>query len=198
MSIGQMTGPRRNWFAGEHTNSVTRVNGAPSGGLAPGAWLLPLKAGGIASRNEARIAIAATGAGVLGRNISGSASITLAASGTGGLISSATGTASISLSASGGIYATRAVAGSASLSLAANGTIRGTGAVVGTAGIALAATQTAYAVGWISGTTANVETLTPTSVALAVRAELALELSRLDEAISRARKAADTAAALSA
>ena len=49
----------------------------------------------------------------------------------------------------------------------------------GTAGLQVSATLVSYAIGHMAGTTAVVDDLTPASIALSVRNELATELARL-------------------
>lgn len=45
-------GARKNFFIGEHATAITRIAGSqPSGTCHPYAWLWPIKAGGLASRN---------------------------------------------------------------------------------------------------------------------------------------------------
>lgn len=160
-----LTAMRRNMLQGEGIASP--VASMPSGARNPVAWLLARKPGAIASRNNARITLGATGAGSMGKNTSGTASITFNLSGVGGLISSASGTASISLSASGNIFAAKYTSGSAGITLGATGAVKALGHTGGTAGVTLGANWTPYAVGWLSGTTAEAG-LTPTGIASAV------------------------------
>lgn len=157
--------PIRNQMIGEGIESNYAAR--PAGHLHPSAWMMPQKAGGISSRNEANIAFGMTGSGSLGKNASGTAAIIFGLSGTGGLISSASGTAAIVFGTSGALFASKAVAGTAGVTLDSTGTIVGIGHTGGSAGTALNATWTPYAIGWIEGTTAEAG-LTTTGIANAV------------------------------
>lgn len=139
----------------------------PNGHLAPSAWQLPLKPGGISSVNNATMTLSAAGAGAMGVNGDGSASITITMVGTGGLISSATGTAGITLSLTGGLFASKAAQGTATITLTPTGSVKGVGHMGGTAGCVLGASWTPYAKGWLSGTTEDTG-LTPSGIANAV------------------------------
>jgi len=163
-----LTAMRRNMLQGEGIASP--VASMPSGARNPVAWLLARKPGAIASRNNARITLGATGAGSMGKNTSGTASITFDLSGVGGLISSASGVASITLGASGNIFAAKFTSGTAGITLGAAGTLKATGKIQGTAPISLAANWTPYAVGWISGSTASGGVLTEASIIAAMNA----------------------------
>ena len=163
-----LTAMRRNMLQG--WAGFSPVASMPSGTRNPVAWLLARKPGAIASRNNARITLGATGAGSMGKNTSGTASITFDLSGVGGLISSASGTASISLSASGNIFAAKFTSGSAGITLGATGAVKALGHTGGTAGLTLGANWAPYAVGWVSGSTASGGVLTEASIIAAMNA----------------------------
>ena len=133
-------------------------------------WMMPVTAGGVSSRNAARLDIGATGSGALGKNTSGTAGITFDLTGTGGLVSSASGIAALILGASGNIFASRATSGTASITLGGTGTLKATGKVQGTAPINFAANWTPYAVGWLGGSTASGGVLTEASIIAAMNA----------------------------
>jgi len=65
----------RNQFIGEGIDSNYAAK--PSGHLPPSAWMMPQKPGAMSSRNEAGMALSATGAGVMGYPIAGSASFSV-------------------------------------------------------------------------------------------------------------------------
>lgn len=68
--------PIRNLFIGEGVSS--KLAATPSGHLHPSAWIMPQKPGAMSSRYEAEMSLAATGAGVMGYPIEGSASFSVA------------------------------------------------------------------------------------------------------------------------
>lgn len=152
----------RNRFIGETFSAINGGLPAGYGGRGP---LLPLKPGSLTGK--ARLTLAGSGAGVLGKNGSGIAALAIGAYGAGGLISSATGSASLTLAASGALFASKAVAGGAHLALNASGAITAPGTISGRASLALAAHGAPYAVGWLSGSTADAG-LTPAGIANAV------------------------------
>lgn len=67
--------PRRNQFIGEGIGS--KLAAIPSGNLHPSAWVMPQKPGAMSSRYDAEISLSATGAGVMGYPIAGSASFSV-------------------------------------------------------------------------------------------------------------------------
>ncbi len=139
----------------------------PSGVRHPVAYLMPRKAGAVASRNDMGVTLSASGSGAMGKAVSGTADIIFGLSGTGGLVSSATGSAAVALSAAGLLFASKAVAGSATVTLTASGVTVALGHTGGTAGVSLDCDWSPYAIGWVSGTTAEAG-LTPTGIANAV------------------------------
>ena len=73
--VKHRTAASRNQFAGPGiTDSKAAV---PNGHLAPSAWILPLKAGGMSSRFEARIEFSTVANGVMGYPIAGSAAFAI-------------------------------------------------------------------------------------------------------------------------
>ena len=171
-SIGQMTGPRRNWFAGEHASAETRTNGVPSGAQAPVAWLLPLKAGGIASRNEADVRVTVgTLALAEGRNIEGATTVTWSVPDAQlQLVVSASGTASISFTVGDAVLAGALSAQGATTFSFSVGTAT-LGAIVealGAAGVTFSSSGTATAIGVLEGDITPFTELSPQNLAQAV------------------------------
>lgn len=93
----------RNMNAGE---GITDPRAAvPNGTLAPVAWVLPLRAGGASSRNEANGIASFTAAGALGRNASAELSGLASLDAVGQLIVSATAVIEASATVSGNVLA---------------------------------------------------------------------------------------------
>ena len=92
---GHRTAANRNQLAGEAiTDDLAAV---PNGNLAPSAWILPRKGGGMSARLS-QLTLTATASGVMGFPISGTSSFTLDfAVADGQLISSGTGSATITI-----------------------------------------------------------------------------------------------------
>lgn len=125
----EMQGATINLHAGEATvingTSISNKNGTPSGYLLPSSWQLPIKAGGMASRN--RIAATATVVAAIqaGRPMAATITTTSDLDATASLIVSLiaaiTGSATVSASASGAAGMAAAIAGSGSIAAAAVG-----------------------------------------------------------------------------
>jgi len=67
------------------------LSAIPQGNRHPSAWLMPQKAGGMASHNRCDITLTASGEGALGRNMQAAATISIDASAIGGLIAGGVG-----------------------------------------------------------------------------------------------------------
>lgn len=93
------------------------LSAIPQGNRHPSAWLMPQKAGGMASHNRCDLTLTASGEGALGRNMVGTSAITIDADALGGLIAGGVGNATISITASGDIVATIGAPGNATISL---------------------------------------------------------------------------------
>lgn len=166
-------GSRMNWSAGWHKiTGVTDRASVPSGARHPVAWLPARKAGGLTSRNAARINVA-TGTLNLaaGRNLAGAVTITLTAADADlQLVVSASGSASFSLTASPAVLAgVISAAGSASLSItAADANLGAIVSAIGAATFSLTGEGTATAIGHLSGDITPFTELSPQSLAAAV------------------------------
>ncbi len=122
-------GAALNLHAGEATvingTSISNKNGTPSGYLLPSSWQLPIKAGGMASRN--RIAATATVVAAMqaGRPMAATITTTSDLDATASLIVSLiaaiTSSATVSASASGAAGMAAAISGSGSITAAAFG-----------------------------------------------------------------------------
>ena len=144
------------------------LSAIPQGNRHPSAWLMPQKAGGMASHNRCDITLTASGEGALGRNMQAAATISIDASAIGGLIAGGVGNATISINASGDIVATIGAPGSATISLIGSADIGALGWLEGTSEISIDGSLIAYAIGHMSGTTENLAEMTPGTVATAV------------------------------
>lgn len=142
-------GERRNVFAGYAAWS--NKSGVPSGHLAPSAWVLPLKAGGMSSHNAANGASAWTGAIAEGRSLSASFAGLGAFTATGQLVVSGSGAFTSAAAFSGNVIAALAASGATAGvanftgSLTAKGNV--SGAFLGDASF----TATRYGTGALSG-----------------------------------------------
>jgi len=164
---GMVRNTRRNWFLGEHVPE--KKSGVVDGLLHPGSWMLPQKAGGIASRNNAVLAVATTASGAMGVNIEGSTSFVLDfAPAAGQLIVSGTGSASLVLTASGTALAILDGAGSASFSVTPSATIGAIAFGTGLATASVTCSLTPYAIGNMEGSTVDSSVLTLDGIAGAV------------------------------
>lgn len=125
---------RLNIFVGE--GLTDRHAGIPEGYLAPASWVLPVKPGGMASRNEVQGDAALSGAGAMGKNASATLEGAALVSAVGQLVVSAVATISGQATVSGSILA----------ALAASATLQGAGDMAG------AISALAWAVAALGGT----------------------------------------------
>lgn len=198
LNYGGLRGDRINRFA---SDSYSGVAGAIPSGYGQGAWLMAVKAGGIAGFSD--IAISQSGSGTLGMPGSGSSSFTFAiADADGQLISSGSGSASLSVAlADALLIASVGGTGSALISLSiplttlgaladtqgsASVTIVATPATAypidssprnpsGSASVQVSGQLQPYAVGQMSGSTQNTSVLTADSIASAVWSAVAAQ-----------------------
>ncbi len=147
------TGGMRNW--GKQTGLNWKLAAVPQGHSAGGAWMLPRTAGGMTSRNAARLGVGGTANGAEGYGIDGTASLSLTALGIGGLIAGGVGTASITLSGGGSVTATISSTGTAIFTLSGAANIGAKGWISGEAPISVSGTMIPYAKGHMTGTTAD-------------------------------------------
>lgn len=124
-----------------------RTAATPSGHLAPSSWILPLRAGGMSSRNEAAATLAPTGTAAQGMNISSSVVLNLTTSAAGKAIASGSGSASVALSVSGNANAPINATGSATLVLTASCSPSGIAEVSGSGSLSLTASLVTGAIG---------------------------------------------------
>lgn len=75
MLAGQFRPAGRDWFMGWHAPDKT--SGASDGCLAPAAWRLPLKPGGMSGRNSVFVSVTSSGQGVMGLPVEGLASFSV-------------------------------------------------------------------------------------------------------------------------
>jgi len=151
--------------------NFSKLSARPSGHLSPSAWMLPQKAGGMSSRNVARLTVTANGGGAMGVNGVGSSTLTFTADATGGLIASAIGSATFTVTASGSALATLNAVGAASFTLTTSGTMGALAWGIGAASMQVTATMTSYAKGFMVGSTIDNTVLTAEQIADAVWAK---------------------------
>lgn len=144
------------------------LSAIPQGNNHPSAWLMPQKAGGMASHNRCDLTLTASGEGALGRNMVGTSAITIDADALGGLIAGGVGNATISITASGDIVATIGAPGTATISLIGSADIGALGWLEGTSEIGIDGSLVAYALGHMQGSTQDLAEMTPGTVATAV------------------------------
>lgn len=125
----------------------------PQGYRHPSGWMLPQKAGGIASQNRTVLSLAVTGSGALGRNAVGASTIALDADALGGLIAGGVGNATITLTPTGAVVATIGAPGSATITIGATADPGALGWLVGDAGVDITGALVSYALGHMVGTT---------------------------------------------
>ena len=159
--------PRRNQFAGEGiTDDLAAM---PSGNRHPSAWIMPRKAGGLASHNEANGSCTATLAMASGINIAGvAAGETTAAAGTLQLVVSMLGTSAGAAAAEGNIRAALLLAGIAEGLSTPTATINALAWAVGSAAGMSDASLTSYATGRLVGSITPFTDLSPQNLAAAV------------------------------
>ncbi len=162
---GAVSGERNLWGGHELRNTnagqgiVNTKAGIPSGYRAPGAWLLPMKDGALASRKEMQAAGALTAAGAMGVNGSMSVAATGSLAATGALIVSG----AVTMAATGALTANVVAALSAAVTMAASGTLDAALNAAGFAATSMSGTGsltiTSYATGAMSMSIAPAVTL---------------------------------------
>lgn len=169
-SLFNQAAPRRNQLAGE--GIADDLAAVPNGNRHPSAWVMPRKAGGLASHNEAvgsvpdaALTLAA------GRNIAGQADgATTAAAATLQLVVSLLGTSAGAALAEGNARAALALAATAAGSAAGEAIINALAWAVGEAAGSSTATLTRYATGRLAGSITPFTELSPQNLAAAVMA----------------------------
>ena len=164
---------RMNQSVGE--GIASELAGVPSGTRAPGAWVLPFRAGALASFTDCRatvtpglLAVAA------GRNVDGSATITFSVpAALLQLTVSASGSVSIAFSTDGNLAGGAFVAGAAAVSFATPSVSIGAIVdLVGQAGVVVSPAAVIRALGNLAGDITPFETLSPQSLSAAVLAAM--------------------------
>ena len=169
-SIGQLTGARFNWFAGEHTIAdETDRNAVPVGAAHPVAWLPARKTGGLGSRNESDFAFSiGTLALAEGRNLEATTTITWSVPDAQlQLVVSAEGTAAITFTVADAALA-GALSAEGTTSFAFTVSTSTLGAIMdalGTAGITFSGSAEATAIGHMDGDISPFTELSPESLA---------------------------------
>lgn len=131
---GNFTG-LRNMIAGE--GIADQRTAIPNGHLAPSAWFLPQVAGGMSSRGEAVITVAADGNAAQGRNMTGTAAITFDATGSAAAIAALAGSASITFTGAASASAVFSLEGSSTITFSASGAGTAIASISGTAAITI-------------------------------------------------------------
>jgi hypothetical protein len=145
----------------------------PDGYYQPQGWMLPRKAGAMASRNTTEFSLALTGLAVGGITTDATATIAFAfASAAGQLISSGSGAAAMTFAAANALLtASLNGVGSAAFTVATNTPTLGAEASgAGAASFAITSTLSPYAIGSMSGSTVDAGTLTTASLIAAMNA----------------------------
>ncbi len=162
----------RNRFFGE--GFTDEKAGVPSGHRHPGAWVMPEKPGGLASRSEATVSVTSDNMlAVMGFPASGSTTITFDATGTGGLIAGAVGTATITFSSTAVLASVATIAGTANITFSESALLGALAGLSATGTITLTPTAISYAVGYLSGTSTNETEFSAAALAAAVWSALA-------------------------
>ena len=173
----------RNQFAGEGITSD--IASVPSGGRHPVVWIMPQKAGAIASRYEADFALSASGSGAMGLNADGSASFTISfAPAAGDLVVSGAGTASFTITTTANAVATLNGTGSAEMVFTATALKSALAWGESLASFSITGSLTPYATGSMIGSTEFGGELTENSIATAVWAKV-IEAGYTGEQIMR-------------
>jgi hypothetical protein len=163
----QLVGAYRNIFAGQ--GGINPKSAIPAGARHPVAIQMAQKAGGLASRNAAKIILDETGAAVKGLPAFGTATVTLdVTDATGKLVIFAVGTADISFSASGSIFSIAAASGSASITITPTGTMNASAYMSGQATATISPAANISAIGYISGTSSSESEFSPAALSNAV------------------------------
>lgn len=172
-NLGLLTGPRRNWYVGDHAISgQTDRSSVPDGARHPVAWLMAPKAGGLSSRSEADFGLTVSPLALAeGRNLAGSTEIQFTVSTASlELVVSAEGTASITFSVGNAVLAGALFgAGSSSITFTVGSpTLGAVIDAVGAAAINWTAGATIAAIGHMEGDITPFTELSPQSLAQAV------------------------------
>lgn len=169
-------GTVQNFYHGEaRVEGETEKSSFPGGYAPPYTYILAPEAGGLGSRNNARIAFDHTAALVGGKPTSGSATVTFSSTGTGGLIVSGSGSATITFSSTATILSVASGSGSATVTLTGSANIGAIAGMTGTSTITLSPTATSYAIGYLSGISTNETEFSEAALARAVWTALAAD-----------------------
>jgi hypothetical protein len=160
------TSTLRNQFVSEGITDLTAS--VPSGGRHPVVWLMPQKAGAIASRFECEIAFDSSATGAMGVNAEGELTLTFDATGTGGLVVSGAGTSAFTITGtvtgSAGLFAD----GTSSFAFGADATVSALNFAIGTASFTITGTLAPYGIGYMYGSTVDDSIVTNDTIASAV------------------------------
>lgn len=159
-------GARRNIFMGEAT--ISAKSSIPAGSRHPVAWQMPQKAGGLASHNNASVALSPAGFAVRGLPGSGASTITFTPTGTGGLIVSGSGSATVTCSATGAILSVASASGSATITLSPTALIGALAGLSGSATISCTPAALISAIGYLAGASTNETEFSADALARAV------------------------------
>lgn len=144
----------KNFSEGQHTiGTDTEKSSVPNGYRHPGAWVMPVKGGGLSSRNESFITITPTATIIEGRPISGSSLMTIYSTAIGELIAGAVGSVTITISASGDVLATLGTSGNALIHISATSGAQADGFLGGDSVINFSGDLISYGIGHMVGTT---------------------------------------------
>lgn len=158
--------------SGQAVESDTQYNGIPSGHLAPSAWILPQKSGGIASRYE-NAAVLSTGNANLAGGITTTATLTaisVISNAFGELIASAAATLTAQglISNADGKAILNAAATITATGTISNAALEAIASMLATIPATASLALTIRATGNMSATISTAEVLSPTSLAAAV------------------------------
>lgn len=166
MAYGGLRGARLNRFV---SDVYSRSSGAIPSGYGQSAWLMSIKAGGIAGFSD--LSISPSGSGLMGMPGEGSSSITFTvADADGQLISSGSGSASLAIALNNALLtASLNGSGEASLTVTVNAPTLGAEAnLTASSSFQITGTLQPYAVGQMVGSTVDNTVLTSDSIANAV------------------------------
>lgn len=163
-----MTGRNRNFFADDNA-SISNLSSFPSGARHPQAWVMPQKAGGLSSRNNTKVSIISSGAGQIGKPLSGTSTITIDAFGLGGLIVSGSGSSTISITPSGSIAGVILGGGETVINITVpDAAISSVASLSGLSSVVMTATGSVLGIASISGISTNETEFSATALANAV------------------------------
>lgn len=152
--------------SGSHTvSSVTNKASRPAGARPPVAWRMAMKAGSLASHNEAHGEATASLAMVSGRNVSGTTAGSSTASATAKLVVSTAGTSAGTSTANASINAALQMSGTSAGSSTASATIGANAFASGTSSGSSTVTGTIYALGHLAGSISPFTELSPQGLA---------------------------------